>query len=305
MTPQLERSYRRLLRAYPSSWRSEHQAALLSTLDEAADIAQMRPTVREARSLIANGLRARVLASNLDRKSALAQGTLWGAMIFLSFSVTGIVQQIWFSRHPSGDTSYGPIEIENIVAAVLYVMMVLRPRRTLFGFTALAIPLACGAEWFRSLQRTDPPNHFQQAGLIAFALTGFCLGCTLLWATRSGTRLAVGRRLPWLLIPVLAGRLPAKPLEAVVVILCLLLMLFGVFGGARLDPRPPSAALTVVALFNLNLLIFRPLLTWSGPSEGFAPTAVLQLLQVSFALVVVLALAGTVVRRHARRIFST
>ena len=305
MTPQLERSYQRLLRAYPSSWRSEHQAALLSTLDEAADIAQKRPTVREARSLIANGLRARVLASNLDRKSALAQGTLWGAMIFLSFSVTGIVQQIWFSRHPSADTSYGPIGIEQIVAAVLYVMMVLRPRRTLFGCTALAIPLACGLEWFRSPQRTDLPNHFQHAGLIAFALTGFCLGCTLLWATRSGTRLAVGRRLPWLLIPVIAGRLPAKPLEAVVVILCLLLMLLGVFGGARLDPRPPTAALTVAALFSLNQLVFRTLFSLSGPSEGFAPTAVHELLLVSLVLVVVLALAGTVVRRHARRIFST
>lgn len=55
----LEASYRRLLRAYPRSWREERGEELLAVLLEWAPDHQTRASVREAIDLIWNGLRAR------------------------------------------------------------------------------------------------------------------------------------------------------------------------------------------------------------------------------------------------------
>ena len=55
----LERSYRRLLWAYPRWYRRERGVELLSTLLDAAAPDQRRPTVREAVDLVLGGLRCR------------------------------------------------------------------------------------------------------------------------------------------------------------------------------------------------------------------------------------------------------
>lgn len=59
----LERSYRRLLRAYPQDWREEHGEELLAVLLECAPDHQTKPTAREAMDVICNGLRARLVAA--------------------------------------------------------------------------------------------------------------------------------------------------------------------------------------------------------------------------------------------------
>lgn len=58
----LEKSYRRLLRAYPVEWREERGEELLAVLLEWAPDAQTRPSVRDALNVVGNGLRARLAA---------------------------------------------------------------------------------------------------------------------------------------------------------------------------------------------------------------------------------------------------
>ncbi|MBT2232400.1 hypothetical protein [Nonomuraea sp. NEAU-A123] len=54
----LEQRYRRLLRAYPRTYREQHGEELLSTLMEAADPETRRPAIREALPLLAGGFAA-------------------------------------------------------------------------------------------------------------------------------------------------------------------------------------------------------------------------------------------------------
>ncbi len=58
----LERSYRRLMRAYPVEWREERGEELLAVLLEWAPDHQVRPRVGDALNVVGNGLRARLAA---------------------------------------------------------------------------------------------------------------------------------------------------------------------------------------------------------------------------------------------------
>jgi hypothetical protein len=58
--PRLERAYRRLLRAYPGSFRREHGTAFVTTLLEMAEPGQRRPGVGEVWHLAASGVRHRL-----------------------------------------------------------------------------------------------------------------------------------------------------------------------------------------------------------------------------------------------------
>lgn len=57
--PELERSYRRLLCAYPRFYRRERGLEILTTLLDAAEPGQVRPSPSEAMSLLWIGLRYR------------------------------------------------------------------------------------------------------------------------------------------------------------------------------------------------------------------------------------------------------
>jgi len=79
----LEASYRRLLRAYPRSWREDRGEELLAVLLEWAPDHQVRPSAGDALNLVVNGLRARLVGAGrsvprvlLDRVSlvSLASG---------------------------------------------------------------------------------------------------------------------------------------------------------------------------------------------------------------------------------------
>jgi hypothetical protein len=58
----LERSYRRLLRAYPTEWREERGEEMLAVLLEWSPDHQTRPSVGDALNVVGNGLRARLAA---------------------------------------------------------------------------------------------------------------------------------------------------------------------------------------------------------------------------------------------------
>jgi small basic protein len=87
----LRRSYSALLRFYPAAVRSERGTVELDTLLEVSSPGQRLPKVREARALIASGLRARlVLSAGSDWRSVVANGLSWGVGI-------SMVMQFWFT----------------------------------------------------------------------------------------------------------------------------------------------------------------------------------------------------------------
>jgi hypothetical protein len=135
MTPELERRYQRRLRAYPKVWRAENETALLATLDETALPGQTRPSTRESKSLIANGLRTRVRSSSVDLPSALRQGLAWGSMAWLSFYASLPIS--WAGQREYPPVNYSPsLSLAAVAIMVGYPIAVLRPSKrffTLFG----------------------------------------------------------------------------------------------------------------------------------------------------------------------------
>lgn len=75
----LERSYRALMRAYPSDYRSEHEEEIVSTLLDAAGTDQ-RPALSTAASILVHGsgyrLRAIPEASLAARDAGLTAGSV-------------------------------------------------------------------------------------------------------------------------------------------------------------------------------------------------------------------------------------
>jgi hypothetical protein len=87
----LRRSYSTLLRFYPAAIRLERGTVELDTLLEVSSPGQRLPKVREARAVIASGLRARlVLTAGSDWRSVVANGLSWGVGV-------SMVMQFWFT----------------------------------------------------------------------------------------------------------------------------------------------------------------------------------------------------------------
>jgi hypothetical protein len=87
----LRRSYSTLLRFYPAPIRLERGTVELDTLLEVSSPGQRLPKVREARALIASGLRARlVLTAGSDWRSVVANGLSWSVGM-------SMVMQFWFT----------------------------------------------------------------------------------------------------------------------------------------------------------------------------------------------------------------
>ncbi|MET8548937.1 hypothetical protein [Micromonospora zamorensis] len=79
--PDLERSYRRLLRAYPGFYRRERGLEILTTLLDAAEPGQVRPSRGEAAHLLANGLRYRFVPPTWIGRLATGLVTIWAAVV--------------------------------------------------------------------------------------------------------------------------------------------------------------------------------------------------------------------------------
>ncbi|GAB4054258.1 hypothetical protein [Catellatospora paridis] len=78
---QLERSYRRLLRAYPGHYRRERGLEILTTLLDAAKPGQVRATRDDAAHLILSGLRFRLVPPGWAAKVAAGVAALWLATV--------------------------------------------------------------------------------------------------------------------------------------------------------------------------------------------------------------------------------
>ena len=79
--PELERSYRRLLCAYPGFYRRERGLEILTTLLDAAGPGQVRPSRGEAAYLLLIGLRCRFVPPTWIGKIAAGLVTIWAAVV--------------------------------------------------------------------------------------------------------------------------------------------------------------------------------------------------------------------------------
>ncbi len=86
----LERWYRRLLRAYPARYRADRGDEIIGTLLEAAPADRERPRLREAAALVAGGAQARAAQNQrLSAPANLRLAAILGVAIFLGFAETG------------------------------------------------------------------------------------------------------------------------------------------------------------------------------------------------------------------------
>jgi hypothetical protein len=302
MTPHLERRYHRLLRAYPKAWRAENETALLATLDETARPGQKRPAIRESRSLIANGLRARVRSSSVDRSSALRQGLVWGSMVWLGVYASLPILWAGQRRYPSANQSR-VFSLAAVVVMVGYPIAVLRPGKKLF--TLLGALCAGGLlfDWLRAPIAQGSVNRDNVVASAAIVLP--CLAA-LRWSARPLNYPSVRRSRFWLALPIL-GLVWTESFFVLVILCSALAVLVGALGAARFDPRGPMAAaflLSTVELSRYVLIVLSPYgIFRNGTNDQMAR------LMVSFQLLVLpAAIIGPLVailRRHAQAVFRT
>jgi hypothetical protein len=132
----LERRARMLLRAYPADYRRDRADEVIGTLLEATPDGRSVPSARDARALIAGGVRARAARNRrLSTTTNLRLALLLGLSIFLSFNVNWVLAT-W-------EVGYDRFSWLAITAGLLSVAVALAPwlgRRTVT--TAIAAPAA-------------------------------------------------------------------------------------------------------------------------------------------------------------------
>jgi hypothetical protein len=185
MSP-LERRSRVLLWAYPAEYRRERGEEIIATLLEASPEGRSRPSLRDARSLVAAGLRARAA---LNRRSTTAVNlrlaVLAGTSIYLGLIAAGDVDDFVASRINRGVPTYGPFGwpalVAGVLIGVLVVLVWLARRPVVIGAAALAAAAAAGYVGFSS----------QQIGFVVVELA--CLAAVVALTVR-----AQGRSAAWL-----------------------------------------------------------------------------------------------------------
>jgi hypothetical protein len=91
MSPELERLYRWLLRIYPPAYRAEHEDEILATLAQASAEGRRWPEAREARALLAAGIRARALAAGGSARGLALDGLHLGAALLVAGNAVAAV----------------------------------------------------------------------------------------------------------------------------------------------------------------------------------------------------------------------
>ncbi|MEV4799387.1 hypothetical protein AB0K18_05170 [Nonomuraea sp. NPDC049421] len=132
MNDDLERRYRRLLRAYPKQYRAAHGEELIGTLMEAARPGSRRPSLRETRHLLAGAFAVRVRAARAAGVPPWADGLHLGALV---------VALLTFARFPV--LPYFTYEVWTVLGVVLMVALVR-------GWMWVAAPLALSAALWAS-----------------------------------------------------------------------------------------------------------------------------------------------------------
>lgn len=124
----LERHYRWLLRAYPTSYRTKRADEMLGTLMEASAPGRRRPSLRDTRALIIGGLRVR---GGQDQRLTTAAGLRLAALLGAALALLGLTAS-YLSDVILGWTSYYPQTAGD-------------GREAAFGLLALAV---VSAAWF-------------------------------------------------------------------------------------------------------------------------------------------------------------
>jgi hypothetical protein len=156
MSP-LERRCRVLLRAYPAEYRRERGEEIITTLMEASPEGRSRLSLRDARSLVAGGLRARAaLNRRFTTAVNLRLAVLAGISIYLGAIAAGDVDDFVVSQIDRGVPTYGPFGWPALVAGlligVLVVLVWLARRPVVIGAAALAAAAAASYVGFSSRQ---------------------------------------------------------------------------------------------------------------------------------------------------------
>ena len=132
----LERRARMLLRAYPADYRRDRAEEVIGTLLEATPAGRSFPSARDARALIAGGVRARAAVNRrLSTTANLRLALLLGLSIFLAFNVNAYLG--------GEEVGYSGVHWLAVAAGLLSVAAALAPwlgRRTVT--TAIVLPAA-------------------------------------------------------------------------------------------------------------------------------------------------------------------
>jgi len=92
MNSDLERRYRWLLRIYPDAYRADHEDEIMSTLAEVSREDQRWPSGREARALLAAGIRLRALTAGGGSPTGLVvDGLHLGSVLLVAGNAVGAV----------------------------------------------------------------------------------------------------------------------------------------------------------------------------------------------------------------------
>jgi hypothetical protein len=181
----LEKSYRRLLHAYPVEWREERGEEMLAVLLEWAPDHRSRPTAREALDLIWNGLRARFGGGERSGPRLLAERV---SILSLAGGAAVSLMCLVFGEIPR---QVSPVYREMITMAPVYSLGTLlyvtwfatigllavgvirnarRVARVLLGVTGLVTLTSIAAHW--SIMAAPPLGLMAFMALLATSAVG-------------------------------------------------------------------------------------------------------------------------------------
>lgn len=264
--PSLESTYRRLLLTYPGEYRREHEEEILATLVEAAEPGRRRPSLREARDLLAGGLRTRgMLATREGGRALWADGLRLGVLLLLAMRIGDFTWWIPGSTGsppplPLGSTGgfvpVSPLSLSTWVAAVVLTLALVAVLRGGARSSLVLVLLGGLASTSFSMQRptlldlVSPTAPLASSSTVLMALAAALLVAQ--WSTQRARRpwplwiapaLVAGPALCRRAIGALtsSSAVPYLTIEPVLALLVPCALLVAVALIAR-DPRPSIAA---------------------------------------------------------------
>ena len=141
MNPRLEGRYRTLLRAYPPQYRAEHGDEIMDTLAQTTPAERSWPVWREARALLAAGLRMRALTSGGNSSRGLVlDGLHIGATLLVAANAALAVLAV------TGSSSRGIDKLTGLAWVLAFAGMVRGGRLLPVALVAAAAALSITAQ---------------------------------------------------------------------------------------------------------------------------------------------------------------
>lgn len=253
MSDVLARRYRAVLRAYPRSYRAGRGDELLGTLLDTASPQQRWPSVHEAASIVAEGLRARLDAGTRRPPRAVwLDGLRVAVVLLLAYAHAEVMGDVvWRAVSARSD-------IVLLLLALLSILVVLR------GRPVAALLLA--SAWLALQVWTHTVSWHLVTAVLILALLAFWL--RPVWQARSVSWLIVVPVMiavqhgPW----IVAGPVYLHPHTNVAIIVAAVACAV----GALLDPRVPIIAASMLVAEILRTIM------WFA-SAGDTPSSVVAL----------------------------